>query len=165
MGGGGGTRFGCEGFDEQYSKPKARIDCRPHTVLLVEDDPLQMRINIKKLKKHAPFGSMSIYTATEGGAGLQRLRDIKYDALITDMNMPVMDGVTMIRIARDENVLPPITKLLSAQTFPIEHFESFGISAHMVYDKTDTEVDVFKDVVSELHAKTLDLCEISVSTS
>ena len=52
-----------------------------------------------------------------------------------------------------------------AQTFPIKHFESFGISAHMVYDKTDTEVDVFKDVVSELHAKTLELCEISVSTS
>ena len=70
----------------------------------------------------------------------------------------------MIRIVRDENVLPPITKLLSAQTFPIKHFESFGISAHMVYDKTDTDVDVFKDVVSELHAKTLDLCEISVST-
>jgi len=152
--------------EEQYCEPKSHIDRPPHTVLLVEDDPLQMRINIKKLKKHAPFGSMNIYTATEGGAGLQRLRNFKYDALITDMNMPVMDGVTMIRIAKEENVLPPITKLLSAQTFPIKHFESFGISAHMtVYDKTDTDVDVFKDVVDELHAKTLDMCEISVTTS
>jgi len=151
--------------DEQYSNPNEHIDRRPHTVLLVEDDPLQMRINIKKLNKHAPFGSMSIFTATEGGAGLRRLRDINYDALITDMNMPVMDGATMIRIAGDENVLPPITKLLSAQTIPIKHFESFGISAHMVYDKTDTEVDVFKDVVSELQAKTLEMCEISVTTN
>ena len=147
---------GLQPSEEQY---------RPHTVLLVEDDPLQMRINLKKLKRHAPFGSMNIYTATEGASGLQRLRDIKYDALITDMNMPVMDGVTMIRIAKEENVLPPITKLLSAQTFPVKHFESVGISACMIYDKTDTEVDVFKDVVDELHTKTLDMCEISVTTS
>jgi len=139
------------------------LDLQSYTVLLVEDDPLQMRINMKRLIKKAPLHSLLIHTATEGGEALQRLREQRYDALVTDMNMPVMDGVSMIRIARSEGILPPITKLLSAQTFPMKHFEMLGIRGDMVYDKTDTETDVFHDVVCALQSKRLELCEISIS--
>ena len=38
-----------------------------------------------------------------------------------------------------------------------------GIRGDMVYDKTDTETDVFHDVVCALQSKTLELCEISIS--
>jgi CheY-like chemotaxis protein len=120
-----------------------------HIILLVEDDPLQMRINAKKMKKYAPAGTC-IDLATEGSQGLDCLRAKAYSAVISDMNMPVMDGATMIKIARSEGCLPAITKLLSAQTFPAAHFDSFGISADMMYDKTDAGTDAFKDVSREL---------------
>jgi hypothetical protein len=53
------------------------------------------------------------------------------------------NGATMIKLAREEGVLPRIAKLLSAQTFPAQHFESFGIDTSMMYDKTDTLKNVF----------------------
>jgi len=146
----------------QPDEPNECLDQYPYNVLLVEDDPLQMRINVRKLKSKAVKGTINIYMATEGNQGLQKLRNLKFDALVTDMNMPVMDGVTMIRIAKEEGVLPPITKLLSAQTFPTKYFESLGIIGSMVYDKTDTNVDAFKDMLFELQAKTLELYEISI---
>jgi CheY-like chemotaxis protein len=120
-----------------------------HTVLLVEDDPLQMKVNLKKLKMKARSGTI-IHLASEGNEGLDKLRNQMYDAVITDMNMPVMDGATMIRKAREEGCLPAIVKLLSAQTFPKSHFDSYNITSDMMYDKTNTKSNVFEDVVREL---------------
>ena len=118
-------------------------------VLLVEDDPLQMKINLKKMKKKANPGTV-IHCASEGNKGLGLLRERMYDAIITDMNMPVMDGATMIKKAKQEGCLPAIAKMLSAQTFPKSYFDSYNITDDMMYDKTNMKRNVFEDVVREL---------------
>ena len=66
----------------------------------------------------------------------------------------------MIKLAREEGVLPRIAKLLSAaQTFPAQHFESFGIDTSMMYDKTDALKNVFADVAIELLDNCYDIDE------
>ena len=145
---------GTEGcFTDRVSSRNSSIDefqtGEQKFILLVEDDALQMRVNLKKMKR-AVADNVCIRTANEGCDGLVKLRSRRFDAVITDMNMPVMDGATMIKLAREEGILPRITKLLSAQTFPAQHFESFGVEASMMYDKTDTFSDVFADVAAEL---------------
>jgi hypothetical protein len=65
----------------------------------------------------------------------------------------------MIKLAREEGVLPRIAKFLSAaQTFPAQHFESFGINTSMMYDKTDALKNVFMTFRAEIHMDFLEYC-------
>jgi len=41
-----------------------------------------------------------IYTAKNGKEGLELIRKIKPDIIITDINMPIMDGLEMIKTVR-----------------------------------------------------------------
>ena len=120
------------------------------TVLMVEDDPLQRRISVKKLMKYSSDQNLRIDIACDGAEGLNMMRGQAYDAVVTDMNMPIMDGVTMLNIGKTEGVLPTIYKLLSAQTFDVDYFIELGISTNVLYEKTDSKRNVFKDVSNEL---------------
>ena len=120
-------------------------------LLYVEDDYLQRRINLKQMEKIFLNQDICIDIATEGSEGLNMLRKYNYAAVVTDMNMPVMDGATMFKIARVEGVLPDIAKILSAQIFGSSTLKRYGISIHQFYDKTDFTKNIFKDVSKELY--------------
>jgi signal transduction histidine kinase/CheY-like chemotaxis protein len=120
------------------------------SILIVEDDALQRRISHRKMRKYTLHRDYQIDTAIDGAAGLKMMRDHSYDAVVSDMNMPIMDGATMLQSAREEMILPPIFKLLSAQTFDKAYFERFGIPSRSLYEKTDVKRNVFKDVAYEL---------------
>ncbi len=66
---------------------------RELTVLYVEDDDV-LRANLGKFLKRR-FGHVSV--ASNGKEGFDIYRDSKPDVVITDINMPVMDGNEMIR--------------------------------------------------------------------
>lgn len=120
------------------------------TVLLVEDDPLQRRISLKKLTRYTKNQNIHVDIACDGAEGLRMMRDRMYDAVVTDMNMPIMDGITMINNGKREGVLPTIYKLLSAQTFDVEFFDNNNIPRDVLYEKTDSTRNVFKDVSNEI---------------
>ena len=63
----------------------------PRTVLVVDDDAYILRVIELKLKTHG-YG---VFTAANGGEGLDMVERIKPDVLITDINMPKMDGETL----------------------------------------------------------------------
>jgi len=78
-----------------------------HTRLLVVDDMATMRSLIRKMLR--AIGYTTIDEAEDGGAALEKLRIQKFDAVITDWNMPNMDGLTLlqeIRKAEDLAQLP-----------------------------------------------------------
>jgi CheY-like chemotaxis protein len=120
------------------------------TVLLVEDDPLQRRISLKKLTRYTKKQNIHVDIACDGAEGLRMMRDRMYDAVVTDMNMPIMDGITMINNGKREGVLPTIYKLLSAQTFDVDFFDNNNIPRDVLYEKTDSTRNVFKDVSNEI---------------
>ncbi|XRB07611.1 adenylate cyclase [Pycnococcus provasolii] len=91
-----------------------------------------------------------VETALNGREGLERLLTCDYDALITDHNMPVMDGVQMLNEARARQCLPRVAKLNSATTRTPEFLSSCGLNAEDVFDKCDTSRDVVKNVAREL---------------
>lgn len=65
------------------------------TVLVVEDD-----VDLLKLYRMNMLGwdlPIKLVTATNGFEGLVRIGDVKPDLLISDLNMPGMDGFRMIR--------------------------------------------------------------------
>ncbi len=69
------------------------------SVLYVEDDR-ELRQNTARL-----LGSFfsAVHTAENGLQGLEMFRENNYDLIITDINMPLMDGVKMVREIKKEN--------------------------------------------------------------
>ena len=103
----------------QADKSTVEDDPLQRRILMVEDDPLQRRISLKKLTRYTKNQNIHVDIACDGAEGLRMMRDRMYDAVVTDMNMPIMDGITMINNGKREGVLPTIYKLLSAQTFDV----------------------------------------------
>jgi YesN/AraC family two-component response regulator len=69
------------------------------TLLYIEDDD-NLRTETAKL-----FGHLfkTVETAENGKIGLDKLNHCDFDLVITDINMPLMDGVTLSRKIRQSN--------------------------------------------------------------
>ncbi len=65
----------------------------PKTILLV-DDSTTLLMSVKAILEKAGY---ACETATGGDAALQKLQTLKPNLLITDLNMPGMDGMTLIK--------------------------------------------------------------------
>lgn len=66
------------------------------TVLVVDDSP-SMRNLVGTTMRTAGF---SVVEAGDGSAALSAVHGIRVDLVITDLNMPVMDGITMVQQLR-----------------------------------------------------------------
>ena len=68
--------------------------------ILAVDDSLTMRNMIKMALN---TGDFIVHTADDGQDGLEVLKDISPDAIITDINMPNMDGFGFIEHVRRQS--------------------------------------------------------------
>lgn len=67
------------------------------TKVLAVDDSRTMRLMIEQCLSGAGF---DVVTAEDGADGVERLRESNPDVVITDINMPVMDGFEFIENVR-----------------------------------------------------------------
>ena len=76
-------------------------------ILAVDDSPTMRRIIINTLKR---AGYDDVQEATDGRDALAKLKVDKFDFVITDWNMPEMDGLTFVTTLRgaDETKSLPI---------------------------------------------------------
>lgn len=65
--------------------------------VLVVDDSVTMRQMVSFTLREASF---EVVEAENGQDALNKLSGAKVDLIVTDLNMPVMDGITFIRNAR-----------------------------------------------------------------
>ena len=63
--------------------------------LVVDDEP-DIALTLAEILEH---GGMAVDTAENGSAGLEKLRLADYDVVLTDVRMPIMDGLTFYRRA------------------------------------------------------------------
>ena len=68
----------------------------PARILLAEDDPVARMLLTRQLKKAA----YEVESVTDGAAALQRFKERFYPLLVTDWEMPGMDGVSLCRAVR-----------------------------------------------------------------
>jgi PAS domain S-box-containing protein len=65
------------------------------SLLYVEDEPEASSMVSKMLLMHYP--KLTLYTAENGAVGLESYREHRPDVVMTDINMPIMDGIRMSR--------------------------------------------------------------------
>jgi excisionase family DNA binding protein len=81
--------------------------------ILVVDDEDGVRDMVAKALLQAQY---HVDTAVDGPSALDRLRATSYDLLITDLKMPGMDGLSVIREARRQDSDMPIVIITGAST-------------------------------------------------
>lgn len=81
-------------------------------ILLVEDDAHILRILSMWLKRNGH----ELVEATDGLHGKQLLLEHKFDIVVSDVNMPRLDGIGMVRWLRDEQKSEMPVILLSSRS-------------------------------------------------
>ena len=65
--------------------------------LVVEDSPMMRKLIVFALSR---VPNLRITEANDGVDGLRKLRTAKFDIIVTDINMPIMDGLKLVRHVR-----------------------------------------------------------------
>jgi len=73
-----------------------------HRILIVEDSPTMRQLLVFALKR---IPGIEIVEARDGMDGLRKVTSDHFDLALVDINMPVMDGLKLIHLIRDEESL------------------------------------------------------------
>lgn len=70
-------------------------------ILIVEDSPTMRQLITFALRR---LSDVDITEANDGVDGLKKISGGKFDLILTDINMPIMDGIKLVSLIRkDEN--------------------------------------------------------------
>jgi CheY-like chemotaxis protein len=104
----------------------------PISLLLIDDDAMNIYIATKFLEE---FDNIIITTADDGKKALQEFSQHDYDIIMTDINMPVMDGYELTRHIRENYAKPKsntIIVALTAELTPHEKLRTAGIDYYLM---------------------------------
>jgi len=103
-----------------------------YTVLIVEDEML-VRVGLRNMINWDNMNMTIIGEAQNGKQGLELYRQKKPDIILTDIKMPVMDGLELIREIREEDADTKIVVLSSYEDYDLVR-EAFklGISDYIL---------------------------------
>ncbi len=73
-----------------------------YRILIVEDSPTMRQLLVFALKR---LKEIEIVEASDGMDGLRKVTSDHFDLALVDINMPVMDGLKLIRLIRGEESL------------------------------------------------------------
>ncbi len=87
--------------EENNGSEKEEVAKKEHTLLLVEDNDELLSL-MRNLLKHQ-YNIITAYNGKEALDTLQSLTDTQVDLIVTDIMMPVMDGIEMARILKSNS--------------------------------------------------------------
>jgi two-component system, chemotaxis family, chemotaxis protein CheY len=70
-----------------------------YNVLIVEDSPTMRQLISFALKR---LRGVRIVEANDGVDGLKKLSSERFDLILTDINMPIMDGLKLVSLVRND---------------------------------------------------------------
>jgi two-component system chemotaxis response regulator CheY len=125
---------------------------------LVVDDFSTMRRIVRNLLKE--LGFVNVDEAEDGMVALQKLRGDKFDFVVSDWNMPNMDGLTLLQNIRADEALKKIPVLMvtaEAKKENIVAAAQAGASGYVVKPFTAVTLDeklnkIFQNMESKASA-------------
>ena len=76
-----------------------------YSCLVVEDSPMMRQLLVLALSR---VKNLKVTEADDGVDGLRKLAGGKFDIILTDINMPIMDGLKLVKRVRSDEALKGI---------------------------------------------------------
>ena len=127
--------------------------------VLVVDDENMIRISFEKLINWRKYNLKLTAIACNGEEALNIILNNKIDILITDIKMPVMDGISLLRELKLRNIAPLAIIVLSA----FNEYQLIRDSFKLNVDDYILKSDYDEDSVIEIVLKVLEKKSISLS--
>jgi len=123
-------------------------DHETRTILLAEDTLFFQRL----VKGHLSSAGYEVITADNGAEALEKMKTNKVDMIISDIEMPVMDGLDFLRAVRADDQFPyiPAVALTSLDS---EKDREIGLKAGFDAYEVKVDRDRIVEVVSKLLSK------------
>ncbi len=117
--------------------------------ILVVDDSVSIRQSVRFILEQSGY---TVHEAADGAEGLKSLSGNKVDLVITDVNMPNMDGLTMVKKIRETEgikFVPILVLTTESQGSVIEEGKKAGATGWIVKPFNDEKlIETIKKVLS-----------------
>ena len=115
-------------MNELKSRERSNAAINHPTRVLVVDDGITMRLFYRTVLEAAGF---EVEEATNGVEGYEKVLTQTFDLMIVDINMPKMDGYSMMKAVRAEPSVRMIpTIMMSTQSHPADVTKAFEAGAN-----------------------------------
>lgn len=88
---------------------------------LIVDDSLVMRKIVERCLRQAGLDPLVVWEAGSGVEALEVLRANRVDLILTDINMPAMDGLELVRQIRAQNLASGVPVVMITTESSEEH--------------------------------------------
>jgi len=100
-------------------------------VLVVEDSPTMRQLLVFALKR---IRNLDIEEAGDGVGALKKMSAEKFDLIVTDINMPIMDGLKLVNLIRNDpqyNEVPVVVITTEGATEDRDRALSLGANEYI----------------------------------
>jgi two-component system chemotaxis response regulator CheY len=91
------------------------------TRTLIVDDSSVMRKIVERALRQAGLDTLVVHEAGSGTEGLEMLKEQKVDLILSDINMPSMDGLEFLRQLRAQDLAPGVPVVMITTESSEEH--------------------------------------------
>lgn len=123
------------------------------TRALIVDDSTVMRKIVERALRQAGLDPLVVHEAGSGTEGLEVLKAKKVDLILSDINMPLMDGLEFVRQIQAQNLAPGVPVVMITTESSEEHVKQAIQSGAQGYiRKPFTAEQVKERVLPLVHA-------------
>jgi two-component system chemotaxis response regulator CheY len=120
---------------------------------LIVDDSTVMRKIVERSLRQAGLSPLVVYEAGSGIEGLEVLKSKQVDLILSDINMPSMDGLEFLRQIKAQNLAPGVPVVMITTESSEEHVKQAILAGAQGYiRKPFTAEQVKERVLSLLNA-------------
>ena len=117
---------------------------------LIVDDSSVMRKIVERALRQAGLDTMVVHEAGSGVEGLDLLRAKQVDLILSDINMPSMDGLEFLRQLRAQNLAPGVPVVMITTESSEEHVRQAILAGAQGYIRKPFTAEQVKERVLPL---------------
>ena len=117
---------------------------------LIVDDSSVMRKIVERALRQAGLETLVVHEASSGAEGLDVLRGAQVDVILSDINMPVMDGFEFLRQLKVQNLAPGVPVIMITTESSEEHVKQAIQAGAVGYIRKPFTADQVKERVLPL---------------
>jgi len=122
-------------------------------IALIVDDSTVMRKIVERSLRQAGLDALIVHEAGNGNEGLKVLESHSVDLILSDINMPAMDGLEFVRQIAARNLAPGVPVVMITTESSEEHVkQAIAAGARGYIRKPFTADQVRQRVLSLLNA-------------